>query len=89
MIVLFTMALTLSTFGHKVEHYGAKKCLVIGMTLLTILTLIIGVLLLNDITSQVMYIFLFGIGVGVLSATGWPSCLYVQICLISVTFAIF
>lgn len=47
------------------------------MSTLILLTTVIGVLLLKDFTSKTLYIILFGIGVGVLSATGWPSCLYV------------
>lgn len=77
MLVVFTLAISLSTLGHKVEHYGAKKCLLIGMILLIVITTILGILLVEDVTSQFLYIALYGFGVGIFSATGWPSCLYV------------
>ena len=79
MLVKLTLAVTITFFGSKVEHYGAKKCLVTGMSLLTILTIFVAILLLNAVTSKIMYIILFGLGVGLLSATGWPSCLYVSL----------
>lgn len=47
------------------------------MSALILLTTVIGVLLLKNFTSKTLYIILFGIGVGALSATGWPACLYV------------
>lgn len=80
MMVVFTLAISLSTLGHRVERYGAKKCLLIGMGILIVNTLIIGVLLVSDVTSKGLYIILYGFGIGIFSATGWPACLYVNFC---------
>ena len=77
MIVVFTLAISLSTLGHKVEKYGAKRCLLIGMGILIVFTLIIGIFLVMDVTSKALYVIMYGFGIGIVSATGWPSCLYV------------
>lgn len=47
MLVVLSLAITLTSFGHNVEIYGAKKCLIIGMIVLAILTAFIAILLLN------------------------------------------
>lgn len=78
MIVVFTLAVSLSTLGHRVERYGARKCLLISMIMLIGLTIILGVLLVEDVTSKALYIILYGFGIGIISSAGWPSCLYVN-----------
>lgn len=81
MLVVFILAISLSTLGHRVERYGARKCLLIGMLLLIVITTILGVLLVEDVTSKTLYIILYGFGIGIFSATGWPACLYVHLML--------
>jgi hypothetical protein len=46
MLVVLSLAITLTTYGHNVEIFGAKRCLIIGMSLLLTLTFVIGILLL-------------------------------------------
>lgn len=77
MTVVFTLAISLSTLGHKVENYGAKRCVLFGMAGLTVISIVIGALLYEDITSKALYIISYGLGIGIFSATGWPACLYV------------
>jgi hypothetical protein len=48
------------------------------MCLLIVIVFIIGILLLKDVTSKALYVILYGFGIGIISATGWPSCLYVH-----------
>jgi hypothetical protein len=78
MMVVLSLAITLTVFGHNVEKIGPKKCLIGGMIVLAVLTSIIAILLIVEVTSTTVYLILFGVGVGVVSATGWPSCLYVN-----------
>jgi len=47
------------------------------MALLIVITILIGILLVEDVTSKAVYIILYGFGIGIISATGWPACLYV------------
>lgn len=79
MTVVFMLAISLSTLGHKVENYGAKRCLILGMAALTVISITIGVFLYEDVTSKALYIVSYGLGIGIFSATGWPACLYVLV----------
>lgn len=45
MMVVLSLALTLTVFGHHVEKIGPKRCLIAGMITLAILTSIIAILL--------------------------------------------
>lgn len=86
MTVVLVLAVTLTTLGHKVEKHGPKRCLIGGMTILMILTAFIAILMLSKVTSGAVYLIIFGIVVGFVSASGWPSCLYVQYYLNIATF---
>jgi hypothetical protein len=78
MTVVLVLAVTLTTLGHNVEKYGPKRCLIGGMTILMMLTIIIAILMLSKVTAGAVYLIMFGIAVGFVSASGWPSCLYVK-----------
>jgi hypothetical protein len=82
MIFLFTIAIFINLVGLKVEAYGAKKCLLFGMSGLLVINTVVGVFLNLDLTDKWLYIVVFGLGVGIFGGFAWPSCLYVPIKLI-------
>jgi hypothetical protein len=47
------------------------------MTLLLVLALLIAIFLMAKVTSKILYFIFYGLGVGIISASGWPSCLSV------------
>ncbi len=49
------------------------------MIILIGISTILGVLLIEDVTSKGLYLILYGFGIGIFSATGWPACLYVYL----------
>jgi MFS family permease len=79
MTTLFSLAITVSLLGSQVEKYGPKKILSLGLLILAGLTLLIGFCLFLKITSKILYFFVYGLTIGIISACGWPSCLSVQV----------
>lgn len=82
MVFLFTIAIFINLVGLKVEAYGAKKCLLFGMSGLLVINTVVGVFLNLNLTDKWLYIVVFGLGVGIFGGFAWPSCLYVLINLI-------
>jgi MFS family permease len=79
MVVLFTLAISMNIFGPSIEKWGAKNCLIIAMSGLVVFNTLIGVFLNLGLTSEWIYVVFFGLGVGVSSSLGWPSCLCVRV----------
>lgn len=77
MIVLFTLAISLNVFGHKVQKYSCRTLLfpTLIVLILNLICLYIGLQL--NVTSKVFYLVFYG-SVGVVSCLAWPICLYVQ-----------
>jgi MFS family permease len=76
MVVLFVIAVFMNILGSKVEHWGARRCLLITLAALLVFNTLVGIFLNLKITAQWLYVVFFGLGVGISSSTAWPSCLY-------------
>ena len=80
MMVLFSLAIIMNIVGSKIEGWGAKRTAVICLAFLSSFSTLIGILLVLEVTVKWIYAVLFGLGVGVISSVGWPSCLCVDSC---------
>lgn len=77
MVVLFVLAVSMNVMGPKIEKWGPKKVITIAMIALLVLSVLVGLFLALNFTNKAIYAVFFGVGVGVFSSLGWPSCLCV------------
>jgi len=78
MVTLFSLAITVTLLGSQVERFGSKRVLNLGIMIVAALCFIVGMFLLFGITSKFVYVLVYGLLIGIVSASGWPSCLSVH-----------
>ncbi len=80
MTVLICLAISLKTLGWLGDRIGHLNFLLIGMIYLALMFMLMGVLQLVGVMQHWPYVLLYAM-VGIASCSGWPTCLYVRICL--------
>ena len=74
--ILISLAISLNTIGWIGEKIGYKLFLLIGVSYLSVLSIIVGIIILHDVTVHWAYIFMLCMS-GIAMCSGWPSCLSV------------
>ncbi len=81
MCVLVMLALSLNILGPRCVSFGPKKSLQRGVLGLCVIVFLLGLFLLAEITVKYPYAIIYPL-VGILSCVGWPTCIYVNRCIL-------